>query len=105
MNATATLHCQGCGSRQIRRTHRIGLKDKLQSLFGRYPYHCHNCPVRSMLPSQAQPAAAAPTRQLRKERQMSESRRQYRLVLLFAICAVLFTVFMKLFILRVPSGE
>jgi hypothetical protein len=105
------FRCKGCGSRNIRRTHRIGFKDRLLSLFGYYPYHCHKCQARTMFPAESAPSSTPPESplypavQIRQERVKSEARRRQRLILLFIIGAFLFAAFAKIFILVVPASE
>jgi predicted RNA-binding Zn-ribbon protein involved in translation (DUF1610 family) len=44
-NETAgTHHCPKCGTSQVRRTHRVGLLDRVFSLANAYPYYCLECP-------------------------------------------------------------
>lgn len=98
--------CQSCGSAQIRRAHREGVRDKLRSLAGSYPYHCHQCRARfflyaESLPRSTQPTTIQPARP-RPERKRSDARRTQRLIALLVVCVALFALVLYFLIFPQP---
>jgi hypothetical protein len=98
-----TIQCRYCKNTDVRRSHRNGPFERLGALIGFYPFRCHACQKRFLLPRKS--ATPAPPSERRQERVKLDKKRTWRLVLLFVVSFVLFLLFAWKFILPEPAQQ
>ena len=89
--------CPKCSTDRAHRAHRRGLKDHLISLFGSYPYRCHECGHRFFrlyrrTGDPDHPSSHA--REVREARLTQSAKRKRRELLLYGVALLVFLAFL-----------
>jgi DNA-directed RNA polymerase subunit RPC12/RpoP len=101
------MQCSQCKTDSAHRSHRAGLKERLASLFGYYPYRCHRCGHRFLKLRYAddEPATAAARgteREIASTRGALRWKAVRRQILLYGWALVLFAIILY-YLTREPS--
>lgn len=99
--------CTKCDTDSAHRAHRVGIKERLSSILGYYPYRCHNCGLRFSAAVNSQPAATSPAmRGVEKEithtRSALRRKAVRRGIMLYAAALVVFVVILY-YLTREPA--
>jgi len=93
------LACPRCGSRHIRRSHRVNGFERLRGLLGYRPYRCHECLSRSFLKTTDLRELIRPTSRKRPEERRRAWLRTRREMLLWG-CGILGFLLILLYLIR-----
>jgi len=92
------VQCPNCKTDRAHRTHRRGLKDYAASLFGFYPYRCHDCEHRFFHSYRtAEEPAREPSstgKEVRVTRGHRAARQRRRELLLYGLALLVFLAFL-----------
>jgi predicted nucleic acid-binding Zn ribbon protein len=99
--------CTKCQTDSAHRSHRAGLRDRLASLAGYYPYRCRNCGsrfrgLRKVAPEPSTAARRGVEREIAHTRGARRRKALRRAILLYGGALILFGALLY-FLTRVPS--
>jgi hypothetical protein len=88
--------CPKCKKDKAHRSHRSGVKERLASLFGFYPYRCFDCKFRFLRHKYEpeNPATSGTEREIKATRRNIRRKRVRREFLMYAAGLLLFLVFL-----------
>jgi proteasome lid subunit RPN8/RPN11 len=100
----APLACPKCGCKQLRRSHRANVFERLAAIFGYYPYRCHECLSRSLLKTSTLLDSIRPSSYKRHEERTRAWLRTRREVLLWGAGILCFLIILY-YLLREKDPE
>jgi hypothetical protein len=101
------MQCTKCQTDSAHRSHRVGLRERVASLAGYYPYRCPKCGTRFQALRNKEAEAAAPaTRTLEREISTTQGARRRKAwrrgLVLYGLALILFGVLLY-YLTREPS--
>ena len=93
------MECPKCKLDRAHRSHRKGLWDRGASIFGYFPYRCHQCGYRFLFHRYATPdappgALTSTEREIRATRTKMKRKRKTRALIIYSAGVVLFLMFL-----------
>jgi hypothetical protein len=101
------MMCPKCKTDSAHRSHRTGLRERLSSIMGYYPYRCRQCKhrflgLRHSLPEPASPATRSVEREISHTQGVLRWKRKRRNLMLYGTALILFGVILY-FLTRAPK--